>query len=156
MVVSLGDLWQYRIVALFRLVPWNICVLSKGIECRRGSSWEKIEKKNMLSCCILYVVSCFSAEHSTKVTELAPFLLSLPAGEVRCEPPNNKLDKFSGILTYLGDNYFLDHDRLLLRGCIIRNTDWCYGLVIYTGMLLAARTRPGLLEPSHHSVRIRI
>lgn len=100
----------------------------------------------MLSCCILYVVSCFCTEHSTKVTELAPLLLSLPAGEVRCEPPNNKLDKFSGILTYLGDNYFLDHDRLLLRGCIIRNTDWCYGLVIYTGMLLAARTRPGLLE----------
>ncbi|XP_038203420.1 phospholipid-transporting ATPase FetA [Arvicola amphibius] len=60
-------------------------------------------------------------------------LLSAFDGEVRCEPPNNKLDKFSGILTYLGDNYFLDHDRLLLRGCIIRNTDWCYGLVIYTG-----------------------
>ncbi|KAM7319655.1 hypothetical protein ACRRTK_021338 [Alexandromys fortis] len=60
-------------------------------------------------------------------------LLSAFDGEVRCEPPNNKLDKFSGILTYLGYTYFLDHDRLLLRGCIIRNTDWCYGLVIYTG-----------------------
>ncbi|XP_040595479.1 phospholipid-transporting ATPase FetA isoform X3 [Mesocricetus auratus] len=60
-------------------------------------------------------------------------LLSAFNGEIRCEPPNNKLDKFSGILNYLGVNYFLDHDRLLLRGCIIRNTDWCYGLVIYTG-----------------------
>ncbi|EDL98731.1 rCG54833 [Rattus norvegicus] len=60
-------------------------------------------------------------------------LLSAFNGEVRCEPPNNKLDRFSGTLSYLGDTYFLDYERLLLRGCIIRNTDWCYGLVVYTG-----------------------
>ncbi|XP_012667100.2 phospholipid-transporting ATPase FetA-like [Otolemur garnettii] len=60
-------------------------------------------------------------------------LLSAFDGEVKCEPPNNKLDKFAGILTFKGKNYVLDHDKLLLRGCIIRNTDWCYGLVIYTG-----------------------
>ncbi|XP_058998420.1 phospholipid-transporting ATPase FetA-like [Mustela lutreola] len=60
-------------------------------------------------------------------------LLSSFDGKVRCESPNNKLDKFTGILTFKGKNYTLDHDKLLLRGCIIRNTDWCYGLVIYTG-----------------------
>ncbi|EHB09968.1 Putative phospholipid-transporting ATPase FetA [Heterocephalus glaber] len=60
-------------------------------------------------------------------------LLSAFDGEVKCDPPNNKLDKFTGILTYKGQKYLLDHDKLLLRGCIIRNTDWCYGLVIYTG-----------------------
>uniref|UniRef100_A0A8C0CJ81 Phospholipid-transporting ATPase n=1 Tax=Balaenoptera musculus TaxID=9771 RepID=A0A8C0CJ81_BALMU len=55
------------------------------------------------------------------------------SGEVRCESPNNRLDRFTGILIYKGKNYILDHDRLILRGCIIRNTDWCYGLVIFTG-----------------------
>ncbi|XP_012882029.1 PREDICTED: phospholipid-transporting ATPase FetA-like [Dipodomys ordii] len=60
-------------------------------------------------------------------------LLSAFDGEVKCEPPNNKLDKFSGILTYKGEKYFLDQDKLLLRGCVIKNTDWCCGLVIYTG-----------------------
>ncbi|XP_006143250.1 phospholipid-transporting ATPase FetA isoform X3 [Tupaia chinensis] len=60
-------------------------------------------------------------------------LLAAFDGEVKCEPPNNKLDKFAGILFYKGKSYSLDHDKLLLRGCIIRNTDWCYGLVIYTG-----------------------
>ncbi|XP_019062342.1 phospholipid-transporting ATPase FetA isoform X2 [Fukomys damarensis] len=60
-------------------------------------------------------------------------LLSAFDGEVKCDPPNNKLDKFAGILTYKGQKYLLDHDKLLLRGCIIRNTDWCCGLVIYTG-----------------------
>uniref|UniRef100_A0A673UQJ3 Phospholipid-transporting ATPase n=1 Tax=Suricata suricatta TaxID=37032 RepID=A0A673UQJ3_SURSU len=60
-------------------------------------------------------------------------LLSAFDGKVTCESPNNKLDKFTGILTYKGKNYILDHEKLLLRGCIIRNTDWCFGLVIYTG-----------------------
>ncbi|KAF7466692.1 hypothetical protein GHT09_002059 [Marmota monax] len=60
-------------------------------------------------------------------------LLSVFDGEVKCDPPNNKLDKFTGILTYKRKSYPLDHDKLLLRGCIIRNTDWCFGLVIYTG-----------------------
>nr|XP_060465380.1 phospholipid-transporting ATPase FetA-like isoform X1 [Panthera onca] len=60
-------------------------------------------------------------------------LLSAFDGKVTCESPNNKLDKFTGILTYKGKDFTLDHDKLLLRGCIIRNTDWCYGLVIYTG-----------------------
>uniref|UniRef100_A0A8C7BC95 Phospholipid-transporting ATPase n=1 Tax=Neovison vison TaxID=452646 RepID=A0A8C7BC95_NEOVI len=57
-------------------------------------------------------------------------LLSSFDGKVRCESPNNKLDKFTGILTFKGKNYTLDHDKLLLRGCIIRNTDWCYGLLV--------------------------
>ncbi|XP_075415078.1 phospholipid-transporting ATPase FetA-like [Tenrec ecaudatus] len=60
-------------------------------------------------------------------------LLAAFDGEVRCAPPNNRLDKFTGILTYKDNQYLLDYDRLLLRGCTIRNTDWCYGLVIYTG-----------------------
>ncbi|XP_074136387.1 phospholipid-transporting ATPase FetA-like isoform X1 [Sminthopsis crassicaudata] len=54
-------------------------------------------------------------------------------GEVRCEPPNNKLDEFKGILIYENEKYPLDFEKILLRGCTIRNTDWCYGLVIYAG-----------------------
>ena len=29
--------------------------------------------------------------------------------------------------------FSLDNDQLLLRGCILRNTKWCYGLVIFAG-----------------------
>ncbi|XP_023421282.2 phospholipid-transporting ATPase FetA isoform X2 [Cavia porcellus] len=60
-------------------------------------------------------------------------LLSTFDGEIKCDLPNNKLDRFTGILTYKGQKYLLDHDKLLLRGCILRNTDWCYGVVVYTG-----------------------
>ncbi|XP_049651514.1 phospholipid-transporting ATPase ID-like isoform X1 [Accipiter gentilis] len=54
-------------------------------------------------------------------------------GEVKCEAPNNKLDKFTGTLTLQGEKYALDNEKMLLRGCTIRNTEWCFGLVIYAG-----------------------
>ncbi|XP_036973703.1 phospholipid-transporting ATPase ID [Acanthopagrus latus] len=54
-------------------------------------------------------------------------------GEVRCEPPNNRLDKFKGILSLDGQTYALDNDKVLLRGCTLRNTEWCFGLVIFGG-----------------------
>uniref|UniRef100_A0A3B5QBV4 Phospholipid-transporting ATPase n=1 Tax=Xiphophorus maculatus TaxID=8083 RepID=A0A3B5QBV4_XIPMA len=59
--------------------------------------------------------------------------LSAFKGEVRCEPPNNRLDKFKGTLTMNGQNYGLDNDKILLRGCTLRNTEWCFGLVIFGG-----------------------
>ncbi|KAK5608914.1 Phospholipid-transporting ATPase ID, partial [Crenichthys baileyi] len=59
--------------------------------------------------------------------------LSAFRGEVRCEAPNNHLDKFKGTLTANGQQYGLDNDKILLRGCTVRNTEWCFGLVIFGG-----------------------
>ncbi|NXR37590.1 AT8B2 ATPase, partial [Zosterops hypoxanthus] len=61
-------------------------------------------------------------------------------GEVICEPPNNKLDKFGGTLYWKEDKYPLSNQNMLLRGCVLRNTEWCFGLVIFAGGL-----RPQLL-----------
>uniref|UniRef100_A0A672N5T9 Phospholipid-transporting ATPase n=1 Tax=Sinocyclocheilus grahami TaxID=75366 RepID=A0A672N5T9_SINGR len=55
------------------------------------------------------------------------------SGEVRCEPPNNRLDKFTGTLTVGGETFSLDNERILLRGCTLRNSDWCFGLVVFGG-----------------------
>uniref|UniRef100_A0A3B3DMC1 Phospholipid-transporting ATPase n=1 Tax=Oryzias melastigma TaxID=30732 RepID=A0A3B3DMC1_ORYME len=55
-------------------------------------------------------------------------------GEVICEPPNNKLDKFTGTLNWRGNKYSLDNEKILLRGCILRNTEWCFGMVIFAGL----------------------
>ncbi|XP_038115504.1 probable phospholipid-transporting ATPase IM isoform X6 [Culex quinquefasciatus] len=54
-------------------------------------------------------------------------------GEIVCEPPNNLLNKFEGTLAWKNQRYPLDNDKILLRGCIIRNTQWCYGVVIFAG-----------------------
>jgi magnesium-transporting ATPase (P-type) len=54
-------------------------------------------------------------------------------GEIVCEPPNNLLNKFDGTLFWRNQHYSLDNEKVLLRGCVIRNTQWCYGVVIFAG-----------------------
>ncbi|TNN40075.1 putative phospholipid-transporting ATPase IM [Liparis tanakae] len=54
-------------------------------------------------------------------------------GEVRCEPPNNRLDRFTGTLSCGGQKHPLDNGKVLLRGCTLRNTQWCFGLVLFGG-----------------------
>lgn len=54
-------------------------------------------------------------------------------GEIICETPNNLLNKFEGTLNWLNKQYSLDNDKVILRGCVLRNTQWCYGVVIFAG-----------------------
>ncbi|TRY82760.1 hypothetical protein DNTS_020637 [Danionella cerebrum] len=54
-------------------------------------------------------------------------------GEVVCEPPNNKLDRFNGTLSWRDCKHPLTNQNMLLRGCVLRNTESCYGLVIFAG-----------------------
>ncbi|XP_047623020.1 phospholipid-transporting ATPase IC [Phacochoerus africanus] len=54
-------------------------------------------------------------------------------GFIECEEPNNRLDKFTGTLFWRKTSFPLDADKILLRGCVIRNTDFCHGLVIFAG-----------------------
>lgn len=54
-------------------------------------------------------------------------------GFVECEEPNNRLDKFTGTLFWRKRSFPLDADKILLRGCVIRNTHVCHGLVIFAG-----------------------
>uniref|UniRef100_A0A3B4YWB9 Phospholipid-transporting ATPase n=1 Tax=Seriola lalandi dorsalis TaxID=1841481 RepID=A0A3B4YWB9_SERLL len=77
------------------------------------------------------VTQCCSIFHAFSDNMLTPLLCL--SGEVRCEPPNNRLDKFKGTLTLDGQTYALDNDKVLLRGCTLRNTEWCFGLVIFGG-----------------------
>jgi magnesium-transporting ATPase (P-type) len=37
------------------------------------------------------------------------------------------------MLTWKYKQYSLDNDKILLRGCILRNTQWCYGVVVFAG-----------------------
>jgi len=55
------------------------------------------------------------------------------AGELLCESPNNVLSKFEGRLNWRDESYSLDNDKILLRGCVLRNTAWCFGIVIFAG-----------------------
>ncbi|KAL4710938.1 hypothetical protein ACJJTC_017903 [Scirpophaga incertulas] len=54
-------------------------------------------------------------------------------GEIVCETPNNLLNKFDGTLSWRDQHFSLDNDKILLRGCVLRNTSWCYGVVVFAG-----------------------
>uniref|UniRef100_A0A3B3SJR2 Phospholipid-transporting ATPase n=1 Tax=Paramormyrops kingsleyae TaxID=1676925 RepID=A0A3B3SJR2_9TELE len=96
----------------------------------------------MLTSCVHDSVLTLRSETNLKVKqsltvtgEMGDSIAKLAAfnGEVRCEPPNNRLDKFTGTMTFQGQKYSLDNEKILLRGCRLRNTDWCFGLVIFGG-----------------------
>ena len=53
--------------------------------------------------------------------------------ELVCEPPNNILSKFEGTIQVGGKTLALNNDQILLRGCVLRNTEYCYGMVIFAG-----------------------
>ncbi|XP_037914217.1 probable phospholipid-transporting ATPase IA isoform X4 [Hermetia illucens] len=60
--------------------------------------------------------------------------VSLLAGVLECELPNRHLYEFNGVLKEEDkSSVALGPDQLLLRGAILRNTSWVFGIVVYTG-----------------------
>ncbi|KAF5302279.1 hypothetical protein FQA39_LY10318 [Lamprigera yunnana] len=56
------------------------------------------------------------------------------SGTAECEPPNRHLYEFTGVLKETNKlAQPLGPDQILLRGAMLRNTSWIFGLVIYTG-----------------------
>lgn len=79
-------------------------------------------------------------ETNLKVKEVNKDLRTVPdadrveGADVVCDLPNNNLEHFEG--TYAlsnGHKIPLTSRNLLLRGCMLRNTEWALGAVVYTG-----------------------
>ncbi|KAI8603373.1 hypothetical protein EDD21DRAFT_442079 [Dissophora ornata] len=69
---------------------------------------------------------------------ITPLDVSQLGGCIRSEQPNNSLYTFEGTLLMNGvhgqpKELPLDPTQILLRGAQLRNTNWVYGLVIFTG-----------------------
>ncbi|XP_069677694.1 probable phospholipid-transporting ATPase IA isoform X3 [Periplaneta americana] len=55
-------------------------------------------------------------------------------GTLECELPNRHLYEFNGILKETNKQTLpLGPDQILLRGAMLRNTSWVFGIVVYTG-----------------------
>ncbi|CAN7050118.1 hypothetical protein BRARA_K00228 [Brassica rapa] len=52
---------------------------------------------------------------------------------IKCEDPNANLYSFVGTMELKGEKHPLSPQQLLLRGSKLRNTDYIYGAVIFTG-----------------------
>ncbi|XP_073651578.1 phospholipid-transporting ATPase IB-like [Tursiops truncatus] len=56
------------------------------------------------------------------------------SGSIECEGPNRHLYDFTGNLNLDGKSpVALGPDQILLRGTQLRNTQWVFGIVVYTG-----------------------
>lgn len=57
-------------------------------------------------------------------------------GFIRCENPNEKIHSFEGTMLAMEEKeaMSLSLEQLLLRGSTLRNTDWIYGVAVYTGV----------------------
>lgn len=53
--------------------------------------------------------------------------------QVTCETPNEFIYTFEGNLTFQSQTIPLTPDHLLLRGSNLRNTEYVYGAVVFTG-----------------------
>ncbi|RKO94387.1 hypothetical protein BDK51DRAFT_18519 [Blyttiomyces helicus] len=64
---------------------------------------------------------------------LTPEEVSRISGVIKSELPNNSLYTFEGTLRLKEKELPLDPMQLLLRGAMLRNTRWIYGVVVFTG-----------------------
>ena len=88
--------------------------------------------------------SNLDGETNLKLRQAAPALKPLCAeghaysslfkGNIEYEPPNKNLHSFIGAL-HIKDqpSISLSPENIMLRGCLFTNTDWCYGVALYTG-----------------------
>ncbi|KAI8086490.1 uncharacterized protein BX664DRAFT_264529 [Halteromyces radiatus] len=82
-------------------------------------------------------------------------------GVIKSEQPNNRLYNYDGVLTTssaeeMGKtrDYALDPSQILLRGAQLRNTDWIYGIVVFTGhetkLMLNSSKKPSKVSNVTH------
>lgn len=58
----------------------------------------------------------------------------IDGAEIVADLPNNNLEHFEGTYTLSSDHKVpLTARNVLLRGCMLRNTEWALGAVVYTG-----------------------
>jgi phospholipid-transporting ATPase len=72
-------------------------------------------------------------KHLNDIIIKADNLVEIKDIQISCEPPNKEIYKFDGNLLMNYEHIALNNDNILLRGMSLRNTEFVYGLIIYTG-----------------------
>lgn len=78
-------------------------------------------------------LSAFLKQGGSQLSDVLKVASKL-GGHLEYDVPNRDIAHFEGILSFSKDNTeSLCREQVLLRGSILRNTQWCVGLVVYTG-----------------------
>jgi len=114
--------------------PADICLLSTGGE--QGSC--SIETANLDGETNLKVKKSARETYTIQSQDGQDFPQKLPTCLLESCPPSKLLEKWTATLKWLepgksNEPVPLGIDQLVLRGCILRNTKWIVGVVVYTG-----------------------
>eukprot|EP00931_Biecheleriopsis_adriatica_P073755 TRINITY_DN47983_c0_g1_i1.p1 TRINITY_DN47983_c0_g1~~TRINITY_DN47983_c0_g1_i1.p1 ORF type:complete len:1461 (-),score=244.99 TRINITY_DN47983_c0_g1_i1:257-4639(-) len=73
------------------------------------------------------------------------------SGTITVEAPNNNIYDFHGSMALANTHCSLGAEQLLMRGTVLRNTDMCLGVVVYTGKetRMIMNSRPAPLKQSN-------
>ncbi|XP_061369494.1 phospholipid-transporting ATPase 1-like isoform X2 [Gastrolobium bilobum] len=55
------------------------------------------------------------------------------SGVIRCEQPNRNVYEFTANVEFNGYKFPLNQSNIVLRGCVLKNTEWIIGVVVYAG-----------------------
>ncbi|RDX68847.1 Phospholipid-transporting ATPase 1, partial [Mucuna pruriens] len=55
------------------------------------------------------------------------------SGVIRCEQPNRNIYEFTANMEFNGYKFPLNQSNIVLRGCVVKNTNWIIGVVVYAG-----------------------
>lgn len=72
-------------------------------------------------------------EGFSSISENKDFVPTMFPYTVEVEQPNSEIYSFKGFIKMESDTISLSNNNLLQRGCVIRNTDFIEGMVVYAG-----------------------
>ncbi|XP_020971034.1 phospholipid-transporting ATPase 1-like isoform X2 [Arachis ipaensis] len=75
-------------------------------------------------------------------------------GVIRCEKPNRNIYEFAANMEFNGNKIPLNQSNIVLRGCVLKNTDWLIGVVVCAGQETKAMLNSAAAPPKRSKLEI--
>lgn len=129
----------------FQVIRWTQVIVGDLVKVSNGEFFPAdlilVSSSEPMGMCYIETAN-LDGETNLKIRQALPLtagttskdLAAQLKGKIVCEGPNNRLYDFVGNIILDGKSAVpLSGDQVLLRGAQLRNTQWIYGVAVYTG-----------------------